>query len=368
MKFAILIAVLVPAVAVAQPQITGTDWSASDQDTVIIRGVNFGAKPSAIPLKFDTFEAGGNGVALKSVQPEWRGSGGGTDPNGPGRSYSNNYAHSGALSVWYNTNQPELETNYVDLPETDELFFSYWFRTAEVETDPFGSGGDAGIVKLCRANSSVTGGTLENPGSRYNGGGGFSLSTMLPYYGADPAITMDAGAGGIFTADDRVDVPWNEWCRIDMYGKLGTYGNPDGIVWGWTVGHPQDQVHYGIVTRATDSSYMFDTVMLGLMAAHPQGYFEIYIDDIYIDNTQARVELGDRADFASCKHREMQIPQEWTSDGTSIKIAVNAGTLDINGDVWLFVVDKDGVPSPGYKILFAAPSEGPGVPSKPVWD
>ena len=82
-----------------------------------------------------------------------------------------------------------------------------------------------------------------------------------------------------------------------------------------------------------------------------------YFDDIYINNSWARVEIGDDPDYDSCTHREMQIPTAWSSD--SVDITVNQGSFQNGTTAYLFVVDEDGaVNTAGYEVSFSAQSSG----------
>lgn len=72
-------------------------------------------------------------------------------------------------------------------------------------------------------------------------------------------------------------------------------------------------------------------------------------DDIFIDFTQARVEIGDAPTWSASRHKEIQIPTRW-SDGT-ISIRVNTGTFTAGTRAYLYVVDAAGaVNSDGVAI------------------
>ena len=80
---------------------------------------------------------------------------------------------------------------------------------------------------------------------------------------------------------------------------------------------------------------------------------KIWYDDIFLQfGTQARVEIGNNPTWANCSHREIQNPTAWTDDGTpggaSITVTVNQGAFTDEENVYLFVVDADGIPSSGY--------------------
>ncbi|GAH76879.1 unnamed protein product, partial [marine sediment metagenome] len=78
----------------------------------------------------------------------------------------------------------------------------------------------------------------------------------------------------------------------------------------------------------------------------------LYWDEIYIDTTQSRVEIGNAATWSGCSHREVQIPSSWSS--SSVSIDVNTGSFS-NGTAYLYVVDSSGaVNSSGYQITIGS--------------
>ena len=63
-------------------------------------------------------------------------------------------------------------------------------------------------------------------------------------------------------------------------------------------------------------------------------------DDIYVDYTYARVELGNASTWAACTRREIQLPRQWAA--SSITVQLNKGAFN-NGQVaYLYVVDSSG--------------------------
>ncbi len=68
-----------------------------------------------------------------------------------------------------------------------------------------------------------------------------------------------------------------------------------------------------------------------------------YWNDLYLDHTRARVEIGNAATRATCTQIEIQIPVTWTT--SQITISVNQGAFASNASVWLYVVDSSGVVS-----------------------
>ena len=73
-------------------------------------------------------------------------------------------------------------------------------------------------------------------------------------------------------------------------------------------------------------------------------------DEIYVDNTRARVVIGNAATLSASTHREIQIPTAWNSNGQSIGITVNLGSFANTTGLYLFVVDSTGRVSPGFAL------------------
>jgi hypothetical protein len=67
---------------------------------------------------------------------------------------------------------------------------------------------------------------------------------------------------------------------------------------------------------------------------------DFYMDDIYVDSSWARVEIGDGPTYDACTHREIQIPMSW-SDG-NILFQVNLGSFQEAESKYLYVRDPDG--------------------------
>ena len=86
---------------------------------------------------------------------------------------------------------------------------------------------------------------------------------------------------------------------------------------------------------------------LGETDDRPNGFF---IDDVYVDNSWQRVEVGDNSVFASCTHREIQIPTSWSD--TEISVTWNQGSFENYTPVYIFVVDENGDASNGLKGFF----------------
>jgi len=77
---------------------------------------------------------------------------------------------------------------------------------------------------------------------------------------------------------------------------------------------------------------------------------EFFYDNIYIDKSISRVEIGNSANYASATRREIQIPSAWS--GNSITFTANKGGFSSNDQLYLFVTNSSGEVSPGYPVSF----------------
>jgi hypothetical protein len=69
----------------------------------------------------------------------------------------------------------------------------------------------------------------------------------------------------------------------------------------------------------------------------------MYVDDVYVDITQARIEIANCPDFANCLKSEVQIPISWEPFSLSFK--ANIASFAVNEPLYLFVIDKNGIVS-----------------------
>lgn len=91
-------------------------------------------------------------------------------------------------------------------------------------------------------------------------------------------------------------------------------------------------------------------------ALQPNGT-NVWMDDLYFDDTWAHVIIGNASTLAaSTTTREVQIPSAWSD--TSITVTVNRGAFGASASAYLFVVDSNNVVSSGYAITFGAGGGG----------
>lgn len=106
--------------------------------------------------------------------------------------------------------------------------------------------------------------------------------------------------------------------------------------------------HAKALTDETDSGW--DEIWLGEYVQENTVTYTSRFDDVYIDDSWARVEIGNNSSYGSCTHREIQVPVSWNE--SNISLEVNQGSLPSNTDLFLFVVDESGNASGGHPIRF----------------
>ncbi len=143
----------------------------------------------------------------------------------------------------------------------------------------------------------------------------------------------------------------NIWQRVDMLMDISA-----GTITTWTVGQNNNNPQW-----ARSYSLSGTTFQVNLGAGKDWSSYtatggdEYDYDDVYIDFTQARVEIGNASTWSACTRREIQIPTTWTSN--SITVNVNQGSFMNGSTAYLYVVDSNGnVNANGYPITISGQS------------
>lgn len=150
------------------------------------------------------------------------------------------------------------------------------------------------------------------------------------------------------------DFPSDTWWRVEVFFDCGTQGNSNG---------GYDYWRHDIGSRIGDGSGNPTNSESGqpiLLASARVNHHNIgesffpdeyaYINNLYIDNTKARVEIGNASRWATCTRREIQIPSAWSS--SSIRVTINQGTFGSGNTGYLYVLDANGSVNPtGYPII-----------------
>jgi hypothetical protein len=142
----------------------------------------------------------------------------------------------------------------------------------------------------------------------------------------------------------------NEWNRQELYWDNTTHN-----VYIYTNGK---RVGTGNYTGVSNDINCVDQIGLD---TNDGTNITVDYDDIYLDNSPARVEICSGSTWASRSHCEIQISSAWSS--SSITATVNRGSFGASNSVYLYVVDASNqANSSGYAITIG----GNAAPMPPV--
>jgi len=325
----------------AAPVITGVTGAFSNNSTATISGSGFGTKSPVAPMLWTQFEDGANGANLPTVAT-W------TAYNGSaGGKFDNTASYSGTLAAYQKYiygSVGENTSNYIFPDETDEVYYSYMLRGVHDN----GAGG---------AGEGHKSGRSAGTGNTYNGAGVVAMSYNNPYYDPDGSTQAPISPTGAtwYSGSDGLGTKSPRWQRHELYKKNSTAGATDGAAWiniSDGQANPDSNTYWdntkghaatGIMTRAAGQTFKQSSILLGIMYTNSGvgSSHEIWVDDVYVDNTQARIELCTGSTWTTRTHCEPQIPKTTWSDGTAI-FTLNQGTLADGSDAYLYIVDASG--------------------------
>lgn len=314
--------------------------------TITVQGGGFGVKTPAAPLLWESFEDGTAGQSI-TKNGKWVRYPSAESTNGG--LYDSKKAYSGSLSAYsrsaaFNSanNMGHFNTSNFFFNNTSEVYYSYRWMYASI-------GCVGGVTKM---------GRILGDNNNYNGSGVTAISSMNPSNGS--------GAYHFYEYDDFFDIKTRTyvknstpgtWARHEMFAKLSSPGVANGAVFA-SVGFAESVNNTAAMTVGPGKSFQYNGIILGLMSTTDGAscVVDMYVDDVYLDKTRARVELGNAPTYSSCTNREPQIPSSWSN--TSITTTLNKGRFNSGDTAYLFVIDANGVPSPGYPITIGAPTGG----------
>jgi hypothetical protein len=332
--------------ASAAPSVSGVGGDVSHGGTLVVSGSGFGTRAHAAPLRHDDFEDGTDGALLNSTG-YWHVSSNNPTIDKPqysGDAVGNRHAHS-ALSAKF------IMYGIQDMAYTPDLGMSgrhvyidlwQWFQ--------WGSLDQQHQIKMFKIQSIVNDNGSADPAShpilnfyswRYNGGG---KSCYLPFSNTDGMIVQPYIASMSDTA------AWYHW-QVEILNNDTGSSNGELRVWR---DHTLMTQHGNLEIRLAGDNN-FRSVWLGRYMGNYTGDLRttLYYDDVYLDDSWARVEIGDAPTWSACTHRETQASSAW-SDG-SVTVTVNQGSFANGQGAYLFVVDADGVAGAGFPVTIGGP-------------
>jgi len=346
-KFFILI-LLIPSIALATPStptVTGTG-------PLTITGTSFTTKTTAAPKFFNSMEAVDVGSLPSGFTAQ-------SAPGGPvssTRGYSGSKAMQFDFSVNSSVDDEQFNRSVFDLGAggADKVYISAWMyidRTGSVcNTSPcywqwksLYVGGDNTSYTTGTANNTVTG---LNNWWRENDTSWFNTFENVYYNG------LTNGASGSPSIASNAWV-WGEWQRIEYYIQRSSSPSvADGKFSIQRIGQTAILNETAAVTNdADDLPWRYIGFGQGIAAVTTANVgaggsvsLKVFYDDIYIDNTPARVELCNANTKAASTHCELQIPTAWSD--TEITTTYNPGSFTTGQTAYLYVIDSSGAVSP----------------------
>lgn len=353
--------VVIPGLcALAAPSITSVSGETETGKTITLQGTGFGTKSPALPLVWADFEGG-------SISASVKGSGISFGANGCHITQSGQDTHSrfsvrdapnssqdgkscGNVSV-LGANATKIyafmrrKFDHANFWKTfaDKGYVNYKFFRAWPQSDPYPN---QYLIYLS--------GSVSNP-QPFD----VSKSGVLATYSESSGSSQDCGFKDRMARGGSMP-PVQTWIREEYELRHGV-GN--AVTRMWRNGRLDLNRTNGTSRGGSCSNATWNRIYLenfySINAPIQDAY--VYMDDVYVDKTWARVMLGNSPIFASCTHREPQIPTSWSE--SSIQVTVNLGTFEAGTKAYLFVVDANGNASPGKEINIGSADIVRSIPS-----
>jgi hypothetical protein len=319
-----------------------------------ITGTGFGTR-AATPLVYDNFESGTLGNAIAGQAPLMRGIGGSWvwDEYHAGGAlvpvYSNAVVRSNSTRSSLHeydfeaTYTNSLEINHPMTATGDEAYFSFWLyyeKTSSGDTytrnyKPWDLFGSSGLTPAA-----------------YMG-----MGAPPPQAGADPDLRsalQDTGLSEPTVWNDTITIPSinGAWVRVEGYLKQSSSSTDNGVYRMHLHRQATPSIELALEiataqTRAT-SDYWTQFIFGAYSATDTYGATaRAFLDSLYFDSTQRRLELGNASTYAACTRREVQPSTAWSD--TSITALCQKGAIP-TGTAYLFVIGADGTASAGIEV------------------
>ncbi|NTW27238.1 MAG: hypothetical protein HGA36_02870 [Candidatus Moranbacteria bacterium] len=206
------------------------------------------------------------------------------------------------------------------------------------------------------------------------------------YYSPYPTNNGYQEAGNHYQTSGNISADgwlWNQWQRMEFYEKMSDDGT--GVVYMNRVGRAGAPIEFhtnwynaGPGDMAKGKRYVGVGMAIASINNTPTACngsgktvdFKLYNDSLYLDSTQARVEICDTDAWTARTHCEIQPTTAWPTVGdptAEIVITANQGTFANSSDAYLYVVDENGlVNAAGFPVILgnvAGDAIAPGAPS-----
>ena len=342
-------------------------------NNITIHGISFGTKTSASPLisSYDNVTSANN-WSTGSLAGSWTSSG--TIGLNNGSPLRTNFYQS-SYKIRYDVSGSYKSVRYYHPNAEDKLYIScWWYNDFTSWGQNTGSGNNSKFIRVYQ-NSSGSGGNwvitlncndagvVENYTNTaegcvtpnywnlaYNGGNAFKYSSVI--YDCRTSTYIP---------------PLQQWNHIEVLADYpSSLGAQDAIMVYCLNGRTIAR-NTGISLNEAGQTNNIRWILLGLVSGSYSPSKYAYIDEVYIDNTPARVfisnasNIASSTDYGSTNHREIQVCSSWSND--QITFTLNQGVF-ANGEIgYIYVVSPNGNISNSHEITFGSSTNNPQTPS-----
>jgi len=338
-----------PILYAGPPTLDGSRWQGTrEAPQLLLSGSGFGSRD---------YSRTGNGflnVAWNTFDDGQFAAGGWSFENDSGQQWSR--VPDGRTGRGYSAKKVYKTSEYGSFYVTQEgtsgkWFISFWLMMPTPQQSGkffriYGSGSAANIY-------TSTGGNATYPDVDFNLRGFSECSAC-----GNPTTqwsSPDQWVGGKWSRVDFVmrDHPTLDEFSVYLDGKLQwTKKSANGKRWvGNPFGGDGHTLHVGAALDAPWRSNNYGS---------PGAY---NFDDLYLDYTWARVEIGDAPIWSECQHKEIQIPRQWSD--SQVVVDFNQGSFAAGEEVYIYLVDNEGQVSNSQRLVVPG-SRGQSRPNPPA--
>ena len=329
----------------AGPVVTAVSGTLQHGATITITGSGFGVKNPAPPIIWADFEDGTGNPTNMGQRSSWSNTLAesnfaiNSDNNLPGSTHN-------VVGIYWDPNSKIKHSSFeFHIDKTSPYWtkaFVYWKRYFDFEPP-----GRMGIFRILTDTMPLYSFAFAYPGSELNGYNNRTIACDIyqgPAYTKNQWMTEEVywqfeGGSGLNLRGER--------CLGGGTGVADYNRNGKTIYHNETIDNGVSR-YYQVITANLLSSNG-DTVS-------PVGG-KVYMDNIYIDETLARVMICPQPKWSARTNCEIQIPSTWSD--TSITATVNQGSIDGLNRAYLYVVDTNGrVNKEGYPLKVKSQQPG----------
>jgi len=341
-----LLTLFISSTALADPYVSTVNPIAN---TLIINGSAFGIKTTPAPLVNDIFNSGTTGTSPAG----W------TRTNGTTGTYNATQYRTGTKSLYFDLHVP-TSNGFVggrltkDLTPQSQIYVSAWVYINDSFTVTADNSGSA-QWKGWRMSNNTDGYTQSAPYAGWYNDNWYKIdgswsNTFFCGNTCAPSAPADQFLKG-------------RWQRVEQYVVASsTSTTSDGIFWMRRVGRANN-ISSSTTLQLSPTWRYFS---IGVGGQRQQEILDVYYDSIYVDKTQARVELCDTSTWSARTHCEIQPPTAWANDGSQITVNYNPGSFTNGQTAYVYVVDSNGAVSNGKSIIINSTGSTLRPPTNPI--